>query len=100
MIPTLAGHDPSGMTARHGAAGERFNAVLRDAAQYLFDLVRQYDIPAEAEQAGWVQPVHSPGRFKIAEKRVKEWSALGAPVELLDREAMARMGGVLFGQAE
>lgn len=93
VIPTLAGHDPSGMTARHGAAGERFNAVLRDAAQHLFDTVRKYDIPAEAEQAGWVQPVHSPGRFKIAEKRVKEWSALGAPVELLDREAMARMLG-------
>lgn len=93
VIPTLAGHDPSGMTARHGAAGERFNAVLRDAAQHLFDTVRKYDIPAEAEQSGWVQPVHSPGRFKIAEKRVKEWSALGAPVELLDREAMARMLG-------
>ena len=93
VIPTLAGHDPSGMTARHGAAGERFNAVLRDAAQHLFDTVRKYDIPAEAEQAGWVQPVHSPGRFKIAEKRVKEWSALGAPVELLDREQMAQMLG-------
>jgi glycine/D-amino acid oxidase-like deaminating enzyme len=93
VIPTLAGHDPSAMTARHGEAGERFNAVLRDAAQYLFDLVRKYDIPAEAEQAGWVQPVHSPGRFKLAEKRVREWSAIGAPVELLDRAATAEMLG-------
>ncbi|RYE79110.1 MAG: FAD-binding oxidoreductase, partial [Hyphomicrobiales bacterium] len=72
VIPTLAGHDPSAMTARHGEAGERFNAVLRDSAQYLFDLVRKYEISAEAEQAGWVQPVHSPGRFKLAEKRVGE----------------------------
>lgn len=93
VIPTLAGHDPSAMIARHGEAGERFNAVLRDAAQYLFDLVRKYDIPAEAEQAGWVQPVHSPGRFKLAEKRVREWSAIGAPVELLDRAATAEMLG-------
>ncbi|WP_439496058.1 NAD(P)/FAD-dependent oxidoreductase [Bosea sp. (in: a-proteobacteria)] len=93
VIPTLAGHDPSAMVKRHGEAGERFNAVLRDSAQYLFDLVRKYDIPAEAEQAGWVQPVHSPGRFKLAEKRVKEWSAIGAPVELLDREATAGMLG-------
>ncbi|HEV7326939.1 MAG TPA: FAD-binding oxidoreductase [Bosea sp. (in: a-proteobacteria)] len=93
VIPTLAGHDPSAMTARHGEAGERFNAVLRDAAQYLFDLVRKYEIPAEAEQAGWVQPVHSPGRFKLAEKRVREWSAIGAPVELLDRAATAEMLG-------
>ena len=80
VIPTLAGHDPSAMVKRHGEAGERFNAVLRDSAAYLFDLVRKYDIPAEAEQAGWVQPVHSPGRFKLAEKRVREWSAIGAPM--------------------
>lgn len=93
VIPTLAGHDPSAMVARHGEAGERFNAVLRDSAQYLFDLVRKYEIPAEAEQAGWIQPVHSPGRFKLAEKRVREWSALGAPVDLLDRAAAAQMLG-------
>ncbi|GAU84481.1 FAD-binding oxidoreductase [Bosea sp. BIWAKO-01] len=93
VIPTLAGHDPSAMVKRHGEAGERLNAVLRDSAQYLFDLVRKHDIPAEAEQAGWIQPVHSPGRFKLAEKRVREWSAIGAPVELLDRAATAEMLG-------
>jgi hypothetical protein len=81
------------MVHRHGEAGERFNAMLRDSAAYLFDLVRKYAIPAEAEQTGWVQPVHSPGRLKLAEKRVKEWSALGAPVELLDRAAVAQMLG-------
>lgn len=93
VIPTLAGHDPSAMVQRHGEAGERFNAVLRDSAAYLFDLVRKYAIPAEAEQAGWVQPVHSPGRFKLAQKRVREWSAIGAPVELLDRAAVCAMLG-------
>lgn len=93
VIPTLSGHDPSAMAARHGEVGERFNLMLRDAAADLFDLARRYAIPAEAEQAGWVQPVHSPGRMKIAEKRVREWSALGAPVELLDREATIRMLG-------
>ncbi len=93
VIPTLAGHDPSAMVKRHGEAGERFNAVLRDSAAYLFDLVRKYAIAAEAEQAGWVQPVHSPGRFKLAEKRVREWSAIGAPVALLDRAAVSAMTG-------
>ena len=93
VIPTLAGHDPSAMVKRHGEAGERFNALLRDSAAYLFDLVRRYGIAAEAEQAGWVQPVHSPGRFRLAKNRVKEWSALGAPVELLDRVAVSAMLG-------
>jgi glycine/D-amino acid oxidase-like deaminating enzyme len=93
VIPTLSGHDPSAMVQRHGEAGERFNALLRDSAAYLFDLVRKYAIAAEAEQTGWVQPVHSPGRLRLAEKRVKEWSALGAPVELLDRAAVTQMLG-------
>jgi glycine/D-amino acid oxidase-like deaminating enzyme len=93
VIPTLAGHDPSAMVKRHGEAGERFNALLRDSASDLFGLARKYDIAAEAEQAGWVQPVHSPGRFKLAEKRVKEWSAIGAPVELLERAAVSAMLG-------
>lgn len=93
VIPTLAGNDPSGMVARHGEAGERFNALLRDSASYLFDFVRRHDIPAEAEQSGWVQPVHSPGRIKIAEKRVREWSAIGARVEFLDKAAVGRMVG-------
>jgi glycine/D-amino acid oxidase-like deaminating enzyme len=93
VIPTLAGHDPSAMVQRHGEAGERFNALLRDSASYLFGLARKYDIPAEAEQTGWVQPVHSPGRFKLAQKRVKEWAAIRAPVELLDRAAISSMLG-------
>jgi glycine/D-amino acid oxidase-like deaminating enzyme len=93
VIPTLAGHDPSAMAKRNGEAGERFNTVLRDSARYLFDLVRKYDVPAEAEQAGGVQPAHSPGRFKLVEKRVREWAAIGAPVELLDRSTLADMLG-------
>src|SRR3954453_14254097 len=44
VIPTLAGHDPSAMERRHGEAGERFNALLRDSAAYLFDLVRKYAV--------------------------------------------------------
>ncbi|WP_270937126.1 NAD(P)/FAD-dependent oxidoreductase [Falsiroseomonas oryzae] len=93
VIPTLSKHDPSALVARHGEAGERFVAVLRDSADILFDLVRRHGIAAEAEQVGWVQPVHSPGRMKIAERRVKEWGSRGAPVELLDRAALRDMLG-------
>ena len=54
---------------------------------------RRYQIQAEQEQSGWVQPVHSPGRIKIAERRVRQWSKLGAPVELLSREQTRQMLG-------
>ena len=99
VIPTLSRPDPDDIVARHGAAGERFVAMLRDSANALFDLARRYQIQAEQEQTGWIQPVHSPGRIRIAERRVRQWSARGAPVELLSREQMkadARLGGLVW----
>src|SRR6202048_4147360 len=93
VIPTLSRPDPEDIIAKHGAAGERFVALLRDSASTLFDVARRYQIEAEQEQAGWVQPVHSPGRIKIAERRVRQWSKFGAPVELLSRDEVGKMLG-------
>src|SRR3954466_11150261 len=93
VIPTLSRPDPEDIIARHGAVGERFVALLRDSASTLFDLARRYQIQAEQEQSGWVQPVHSPGRIRIAERRVRQWSKLGAPVELLSRDQTRAMLG-------
>ncbi len=89
VIPTLSRPDPDEIINRHGEAGQRFVHLVRDSAQILFDLVREEKLAAEAEQTGWVQPVHSPGRMKIAERRVAQWAKHGAPVELLSSEAMA-----------
>src|SRR6266436_4853914 len=80
VIPTLSRHDPEAIIARHGAAGERFVGLVRDSASVLFDLARRYQIQAEQEQTGWVQPVPSPGRTKIAARRVRQWSKFGASV--------------------
>jgi glycine/D-amino acid oxidase-like deaminating enzyme len=93
VIPTLSRPDPEEIVGRHGAAGERFVALLRDSASMLFDLTRRYQIDAEQEQTGWVQPVHSPGRIKIAERRVRQWSKFGAAVELLSRDQTRDMIG-------
>src|SRR5712675_3773889 len=93
VIPTLSRPDPESIVAKHGAAGERFVALLRDSASVLFDVARRYQIQAEQEQAGWVQPVHSPGRIKIAERRVRQWSKFGASVELLSRDQTRHMLG-------
>ena len=93
VIPTLSRPDPDDIVARHGAAGERFVALLRDSASMLFDVTRRYQIEAEQEQSGWVQPVHSPGRIRIAERRVRQWSKFGAAVELLSREETRQVLG-------
>ena len=93
VIPTLSRPDPEDIIKRHGAAGERLVGLIRDSASILFDLVRRYQIQAEAEQSGWVQPVHSPGRIRIAERRVRQWSKQGAPVDLLSSDEMRAMLG-------
>jgi glycine/D-amino acid oxidase-like deaminating enzyme len=93
VIPTLSRPDPDDIVEKHGAAGERFVGLLRDSASTLFDVARRYQIQAEQEQTGWVQPVHSPGRIKIAERRVRQWSKFGAPVELLSRDQTRQMLG-------
>ncbi|MBR1143014.1 FAD-binding oxidoreductase [Bradyrhizobium sp. AUGA SZCCT0431] len=93
VIPTLSRPDPEDIIAKHDAVGERFVGMLRDSASTLFEVARRYKIEAEQEQAGWVQPVHSPGRIKIAERRVNQWSKFGAPVELLSRDQARDMTG-------
>jgi len=93
VIPTLSRPDPEDIIARHGAAGERLVALLRDSASILFDVARRYQIQAEQEQTGWLQPVHSPGRIRIAERRVRQWSKFGAPVEILSRDQTRAMLG-------
>ena len=93
VIPTLSRPDPDDIEKRHGETGERFVHLLRDCASTLFDTVREHRIQAEAEQTGWVQPVHSPGRIAIAERRVRQWSKRGAPVELLDAGQVRTMVG-------
>ena len=94
VIPTLTRPDPEDLIKRFGPeAGERFVALVRDSAAYLFDSVRRLGIDCAAEQTGWVQPAHSPGRIKIAERRVKQWGDRGAPVELLDRARISDLLG-------
>lgn len=93
VIPTMSRADPEALVKHYGNAGERFVALIRDSASLLFDLIRKYGMNAEAEQTGWIQPVHTPGRIRIAERRVREWSKWGAPVELLSADRVREMTG-------
>ena len=102
VIPTLSRIDPDDVPARipaeaGGAAkGEQLVQLVADSAKFTFDLIRRHKIECEAVQNGWVQPVHSPGRMKLAEKRVKAWGRRGAPVELLDAKGVEALTGSKF----
>lgn len=97
VIPTLSRADPDQIVARHRVAGERFVGLIRDSAQTLFDIIKAETIDAEAEQTGWVQPVHSPGRMRLAETRAAQWKKAGATVSVLTREGLTRVLGTPAG---
>lgn len=93
VIPTLSRTDPEPLAA---AAGEGFVALVRDSAQFTFDLIRRHGMHCEAVQAGWVQPAHTAGRMRLVERRVAAWAGRGAPAELLDAAAIERITGSRF----
>ena len=93
VIPTLTRLDPDMMISQYQGAGERLADLVRDSAGMLFDLVRKHGLQAEAEQSGWIQPAHTPGRIKLSLQRFKQWEKRGAPVRMLDRADVERLTG-------
>jgi len=83
------------VTAEQGGAakGEEFVSLIRDSADLVFALIARHGIECEAVQAGWIQPAHRAGRVRLSEKRAEQWGRRGAPVEVLDRAATARITG-------
>src|SRR5690606_38016011 len=81
---------------RFGETGERLAHLIGQSAETLFRLVEAEGIDCEAEQTGWFQPAHSPGRVRLSEKRVQAWRRHGSPAEFLDRAETTRLLGSDF----
>jgi len=97
VIPVLTRADPDYLVGRFGETGERFVKLIGNSAGFLFDLVRELDLDCEAEQNGWIQPAHSPGRFHaVSENRFRQWQSHGMPVELYDKADVGRRLGSDF----
>jgi glycine/D-amino acid oxidase-like deaminating enzyme len=93
-IPTLAKADPEEILRVFGPEkGETTIALIRDSAKLVFDLIREHDMELAGEQNGWIQPAHSPGRMRLVEQRMKEWTSRGAKADLLSREALRDLIG-------
>lgn len=93
VIPTLTAAEPDAWVARFGETGRRFAELIGASAGMLFDKIRDEGIEAEAEQTGWFQPAHSPGRTKLSQKRVDAWRRFGLEVDYLDGPATAALMG-------
>ena len=93
VVPTLTAAEPGALAKRYG---EGFTRLVGNSASTLFDMVRDENIEAEAEQAGWFQPAHSPGRVRISRARVEAWQSFGFPAEFRDRAETAELLGSDF----
>lgn len=96
VIPILTSAEPDVWVSRYGEAGKRMVKLIGNSGDVLFDLIREFDMQAEAEQSGWFQPAHSPGRLKLSQKRVEAWQRHGFPAELKDARQCADLLGTEF----
>ncbi|TCO70083.1 NAD(P)/FAD-dependent oxidoreductase [Rhodovulum euryhalinum] len=96
VIPTLTAAEPDAWVARHGETGRRFAELIGGSASLLFDIVRREGLAAEAEQTGWFQPAHSPGRIRLSQARVEAWTRFGLEVEFKDAAQTADLLGTDF----
>lgn len=93
VIPGLK-YDPDQLRVLFGSAhAEGLIEAIGSAADTVFDLIDRHHIDCDAVRQGWIQPAHSAAVMPLLEKRAAQWAERGAPVELLDRDAVARRIG-------
>jgi len=93
VIPGLK-LDPDEMARRFGhEQGARLAELSGGAADLVFELVKRHEIECGARQDGWIKAAHAPAALRHAEATARQWERLGAPVEVLDRRAVAERLG-------
>ncbi len=87
-------HDPGRIVADFGPElGGRMVALSGAAPQGVFELVERYQIRADARRGGTIRAAFGAANMAAIQAGAAEYAALGAPVELLDRAAMAAWTG-------
>jgi len=85
---------PRDITARLGERrGAELVRRLAEAPDHVFSLIDKHRIQCEAARYGTIHAAHSPKGYQELQRRAAQWKQLGAPVELLDRQAAAKQTG-------
>lgn len=85
---------PDDVEARLGAsAGRRLNAAFAAGPAFVFSLIDRLAIACDATRAGTLHCAHSRAGFAGLQERFRQQRQRGAPVELLDAAATARLTG-------
>jgi len=87
-------YDPSEMLSMFGPEkGQRLVDFAAGTADAVFDLINKHQMEVPHVRRGWIQGSHTPAALKMAERRVRDWSAQGVAAELLDRSRTAELLG-------
>ena len=76
-----------------GTYGPRFLEKFSNGPRMVFDLIERHQIRCEATRNGTIHAAHAPSGLKELQGRFDDWNAMGEPVELLGREAVAEKIG-------
>ena len=95
VVPHFSRADPATIRARLGAErGGRLLEMLAQGGEMVFDLARRAGLGRQAEAVGWLQPAHSAEMARALQARVRDWQALGRPVEWLEASEMKARSGM------
>jgi glycine/D-amino acid oxidase-like deaminating enzyme len=87
-------HEPEEIERHFGRdLGRRMVSLSGGAPDRVFSLIRELQIRCEANQGGTIRAAFSKGSEKFLRGATAGWKDCGAPVELLEREAIARATG-------
>jgi len=87
-------HDPNVVERDFGAElGGRMVAFAGNAPAFVFDLIRRLGIRCEARQCGTLRAASHPKHLAKVRIAAEQYARRGAPVELLERDAIARATG-------
>lgn len=94
-------HDPDDVRRILGVdRGDRLSRFSGDAPAVVFGLIEKHDIDCDVNRGGWIQAAHSKRTLPFIDKRVKEWQALGADVDVIPIDQVAgRLGTAWYAGA-
>jgi glycine/D-amino acid oxidase-like deaminating enzyme len=82
-------HDPDQVERDFGPdLGARMNRLSGNAPNLVFDLIRSHQIQCEARQGGTIRAAFGAKQAPDIRATAAQWMRRGAPVELLEREAI------------
>lgn len=85
---------PDAIIRRYGTEqGARIVELVSAAPDLVFRLVERHGIACQAQRSGWIRAAHAASALPALEALVAQWTARGAPVELLGRAKLARLLG-------